>query len=361
MKLFNDVTPLRLPLLRFKGELEFRVEDKVDEKSDKVRNDSSLNSRVNRNQKEIGKPSEVIRDTRPSSDSFDLSNENLLFSKQEFESKITKNNKKSNSSKEGKGVSKASKFIRVSINHQACRTCKHNNFNNGRWTEEEHRRFIEAILSFGNEWRSVQLHIKTRSSTQSRSHSQKFFLKMRNISKLSLSKFSISSLYLHAKSMSDNEREDLISLLISYEFDSILPGSAASNNAEESVALAKKRIKCNKEKTQEKANIPIFKTTKENSAHLQKAPIYSFLTLVENSDISKPLSSKEESLDEFSKTFLNVFSSGHSKLLNFDSQAVIIQEEDDDFIYNTHYLSSDRSSQKFESNDMMIDVPLYIQ
>jgi SHAQKYF class myb-like DNA-binding protein len=53
-------------------------------------------------------------------------------------------------------------------------------FNNGRWNEEEHRKFIEAILLYGNEWKRVQQYIKTRSSTQARSHAQKFFIRLKS-------------------------------------------------------------------------------------------------------------------------------------------------------------------------------------
>ena len=52
--------------------------------------------------------------------------------------------------------------------------------NHGRWTKEEQIRFIEALWFYGNEWKKVQLHIGTRSSSQSRSHAQKFFLKLKN-------------------------------------------------------------------------------------------------------------------------------------------------------------------------------------
>lgn len=56
---------------------------------------------------------------------------------------------------------------------------KSTDFNNGRWTQEEHKKFIESIIKFGNEWRKVEKHIGTRSSTQARSHAQKFFEKMK--------------------------------------------------------------------------------------------------------------------------------------------------------------------------------------
>jgi len=49
----------------------------------------------------------------------------------------------------------------------------------GRWSKEEHKKFIEAICKFGNEWKKVQQYIKSRSSTQARSHAQKFFLRLK--------------------------------------------------------------------------------------------------------------------------------------------------------------------------------------
>ena len=54
-----------------------------------------------------------------------------------------------------------------------------NEYKTGRWSKEEHEKFIEGILKYGNEWRKVQKIIKTRSSTQARSHAQKFFLKLK--------------------------------------------------------------------------------------------------------------------------------------------------------------------------------------
>ena len=56
-------------------------------------------------------------------------------------------------------------------------------YNEGRWTKEEHSKFLKGILEYGNEWKMVQKIIKTRSSTQARSHAQKFFLKIKKIIK----------------------------------------------------------------------------------------------------------------------------------------------------------------------------------
>ena len=55
-----------------------------------------------------------------------------------------------------------------------------NDSKNGRWSKEEHNRFIDAIILYGNDWKKVQKHVATRTSTQARSHAQKFLMKLRN-------------------------------------------------------------------------------------------------------------------------------------------------------------------------------------
>lgn len=100
---------------------------------------------------------------------------------------------------------------------------KKNHFNVGRWSEDEHKKFIQAIFLYGNDWKLVQKHIKTRSSTQSRSHSQKFFLKLKNfdVTELNNCELSISSLYSHAQKLGEEEKNRLISVLLSYEYSDI--------------------------------------------------------------------------------------------------------------------------------------------
>ena len=47
------------------------------------------------------------------------------------------------------------------------------------WTEEEHSKFLEAVRCFGaHNHKVIASHVGTRSSTQVRSHSQKFFKKL---------------------------------------------------------------------------------------------------------------------------------------------------------------------------------------
>jgi len=46
---------------------------------------------------------------------------------------------------------------------------------NGRWSMMEHVRFLEALKNFGKNWKKVEEYVATRTSTQARSHAQKFF------------------------------------------------------------------------------------------------------------------------------------------------------------------------------------------
>lgn len=48
----------------------------------------------------------------------------------------------------------------------------------GRWTKQEHQKFLEAIKIYGKNWRLVQHYVGTRNATQARSHAQKYFAKL---------------------------------------------------------------------------------------------------------------------------------------------------------------------------------------
>jgi len=52
------------------------------------------------------------------------------------------------------------------------------NGNNGRWDKIEHRRFLQGCLLYKNNWKKVETYVKTRTSTQIRSHAQKYLKKL---------------------------------------------------------------------------------------------------------------------------------------------------------------------------------------
>ena len=108
-------------------------------------------------------------------------NESLLLNEIEYTS-FFENNKANNNPKfiitqiepqnSNLGKKKNRELISVSSNEPTS--------SNGRWSKEEHDKFIEGIIKFGNDWKKVQNYVSTRSSTQARSHAQKFLLKLRN-------------------------------------------------------------------------------------------------------------------------------------------------------------------------------------
>jgi SHAQKYF class myb-like DNA-binding protein len=51
--------------------------------------------------------------------------------------------------------------------------------NNGRWDKDEQKRFAEAVLKYGNDWKKIQNHVFSRNITQVRSHAQKFLMKLK--------------------------------------------------------------------------------------------------------------------------------------------------------------------------------------
>ena len=51
----------------------------------------------------------------------------------------------------------------------------------GRWSEEEHTRFLKGITLYGRNWVKVASFVKTRTSTQVRSHAQKHDMKQNEV------------------------------------------------------------------------------------------------------------------------------------------------------------------------------------
>lgn len=48
----------------------------------------------------------------------------------------------------------------------------------GRWTREEHNKFIDGLRKYGKNWKLIEDYVNTRSGSQIRSHAQKFFSRL---------------------------------------------------------------------------------------------------------------------------------------------------------------------------------------
>lgn len=118
--------------------------------------------------------------------------------------------------------------------------------NEGRWTFDEHIKFIEALIKYGKRWKQVQKYINTRSSAQTRSHAQKFLLKLKMIKQ---TKFNFDFANNKIKNLSDaleeikrkkdnNEDEN------KYLFDTLISLSETISN--ESNIPVNKKIRKNK-------------------------------------------------------------------------------------------------------------------
>ena len=65
----------------------------------------------------------------------------------------------------------------ISTKSQSKKSAKDSSLH-GRWTDEEHRLFIEGMDLFKKDWRSIERHIGTRTCSQIRSHAQKYFMRL---------------------------------------------------------------------------------------------------------------------------------------------------------------------------------------
>ena len=65
------------------------------------------------------------------------------------------------------------------LSKQSDQTSESGDSNNGRWGKDEQRRFAEAVLKYGNDWKKIQNHVFSRNITQVRSHAQKYLMKLK--------------------------------------------------------------------------------------------------------------------------------------------------------------------------------------
>lgn len=134
---------------------------------------------------------------------------------------------------------------------------KQEEINNGRWTRDEHKKFVEAILAYENEWKLVQNSVESRSSTQARSHAQKFFLKIKKNEALNRFRIhDVSSLCQVMKELKEEERRKVLSILYIIPFEKgknkVNKGEEKENERENEREKVKFKVPLEKKKEIEK-------------------------------------------------------------------------------------------------------------
>ena len=119
---------------------------------------------------------------------------------------------------------------------------KNSKYSSGRWNLDEHKKFIEAIIKYGNDWKEVQKYIGTRSSSQARSHAQKFFIKLKQDqakSKISnmidYSNSSIKTFHDALQSLPLEKKQKIIQELENVVFDKQISNKKRKRNSKHNV------------------------------------------------------------------------------------------------------------------------------
>ena len=166
----------------------------------------------------------------------------------------------------------------------------------GRWNPEEHVRFIKGCLLFGNNWKKVEGYVQTRTSTQIRSHAQKFLIKLKKKYKINdtcLNNEKNTNFIIQNDEIKDDSiKEDIDSII--KNFNSI---NEIDNEMEKVERLLLKIFKINKRngdiqiikriKTPPiSVNKKIFKCQKEMKTNQLKDKIYTWLNSNEKEDLA---------------------------------------------------------------------------
>jgi SHAQKYF class myb-like DNA-binding protein len=136
------------------------------------------------------------------------------------------NNAKSVTSDDTGGISLRNKRR---VSYYKIAESKQNNLlqglNNGRWSIEEHRKFIMGLFEYGNNWKEVIKLVGTRSTAQARSHCQKFFSKLHKVHIEGITEEMCNIKYLHnlyKTKLSEREAERLYHLLTDVAYFAII-------------------------------------------------------------------------------------------------------------------------------------------
>ena len=216
---------------------------------------------------------------------------------------------------------------------------KNSKYSSGRWNIDEHKKFIEAIIKYGNDWKKVQKHISTRSSSQARSHAQKFFIKLKqDQSKAKISNMidysnsSIKAFHDALQSLSPDKKTKIIEELESVVFDKQISNKKQRRN---------KGINCSESITEMGfiSGTDFFDDETFNLENKKDEGRMSVDSLSEDKLMSKReyIKEMENNIngmftdEEYEKSFHKVFSDKERQDYELESRK---QSIEDDFIFN---------------------------
>ena len=204
------------------------------------------------------------------------------------------------------------------INYDFFENLINKNINEGRWSSDEHIRFLRAYINFGKKYKLSQKYIGSRNSMQIRSHAQKFFLKLKNLK---------------------NEQFD-------FTADNI-------KNLLDVFELIKANNKTNIDNKEYIVNtlIELCKNTQKNDLNSSKGDIRIIIDKKEGENaFNDLLFNKENSLktDIFNETFNNKF--------NIESESSIFEDEEINNDNDMIILNIDRNeNENIKQNELDID------
>ena len=254
-------------------------------------------------------------------------------------------------------------------------------FNEGRWSTEENKRFIEGLVKSGKNWKEVQKCIGTRSTSQTRSHAQKFLIKLKtfknenlNIDLTGNNIKSLNDIIEIIKTKNDNNEDEetfLINTLISLGDSISLQNERNKRNKNKNENKKTENVIINKDKNESFNNMknilnninfitPEIKKIEINSNNesvksstnidTTKSSIYEKNLKQENSD-HENLQEKKEEINFMEDE--NDFQT-NKRLIIEDGIAFYLNNDDDYFHYNNsdYKLKEYYYNENFESNSI---------
>ena len=179
-----------------------------------------------------------------------------------------------------------------------------NNVNGGRWNRDEQKRFAEAVLKFGNDWKKIQNHIFSRNITQVRSHAQKFLMKLKENS------FAQNKGV--TQSMSWTKTMNYLRTILSYDELKEMLFSVEQNDESKNEKKKSKKYKKNRKLDKNESNLDYSGLNSSYNTNIgnehfffdDKEDIYKY-----KYNLKKKIIIKEENEEEILKKFIECFNS----------------------------------------------------